>query len=166
MILGFIFFIPVFQIVITRSQSPVDTGRKLKVHKTFRKRPRRLLNVLCTFNLRPVSTGSSHNCFVKFFIRNGIWLPQKYFFSLRGVCLFKIFNSQNLCNPLSLFTNTSIDNLSSKSLINVSFEKYLYDPCITVSVIKWKSDKPVSPTHVFWKLWGKLVKVGSIHMRV
>ena len=36
---------------------PVDTGRKLNVHKTFRNRPGRLLNVLCTFNLRPVSTG-------------------------------------------------------------------------------------------------------------
>ena len=36
--------------------NPVDTGRKLKVHKTFRRRPRRLLNVLCTFNLCPVST--------------------------------------------------------------------------------------------------------------
>ena len=36
---------------------PVDTGRKLKVHKMFRRRPGRLLNVLCTFNLRPVSTG-------------------------------------------------------------------------------------------------------------
>ena len=36
---------------------PVDTGRKLNVHKTFRRRPERLLNVLCTFNLRPVSTG-------------------------------------------------------------------------------------------------------------
>ena len=29
----------------------VDSGRKLSVHKAFRK------NVLCTFNLRPVSTG-------------------------------------------------------------------------------------------------------------
>ena len=38
--------------------SPVDTGRKLNVHKTFRRRPGRLLNVLCSFNLRPVSTGS------------------------------------------------------------------------------------------------------------
>ena len=38
--------------------SPVDTGRKLDVHKTFRRRPGRLLNVLCMFNLRPVSTGS------------------------------------------------------------------------------------------------------------
>ena len=36
---------------------PVDTGRKLNVHKTFRRRPGRLLNVLCTFNLCPVSTG-------------------------------------------------------------------------------------------------------------
>ena len=36
---------------------PVDTGRKLNVHKTFRRRPGRLLNVLCTFNVRPVSTG-------------------------------------------------------------------------------------------------------------
>ena len=37
--------------------NPVDTGRKLNVHKTFRRRPGLLLNVLCTFNLRPVSAG-------------------------------------------------------------------------------------------------------------
>ena len=37
---------------------PADTGHKLNVHKKFRKRPGRLLNVLCTFNLRPVSTGN------------------------------------------------------------------------------------------------------------
>ena len=36
---------------------PVDTGRKLNVHKTFTRRPGRLLNVLCTLDLRPVSTG-------------------------------------------------------------------------------------------------------------
>ena len=36
---------------------PLDTGRKLKVHKMFRRLPGRLLNVLCTFNLRPVSSG-------------------------------------------------------------------------------------------------------------
>ena len=38
----------------------VDTGRKLNVHKTFRRRPGRLQNVLSTFNLRPVSTGYLH----------------------------------------------------------------------------------------------------------
>ena len=48
---------------------PVDTGRKLNVHKTFRKRPERLLNVLCTFNLRPVSTGQNP---VKH-LRRSIW---------------------------------------------------------------------------------------------
>ena len=36
---------------------PEDTGRKLNVHKTFRRRLGRLLKVLCTLNLRPVSTG-------------------------------------------------------------------------------------------------------------
>ena len=36
---------------------PLDTGRKLKVHKTFRRHPGRLLNVLCTFSLRPMSRG-------------------------------------------------------------------------------------------------------------
>ena len=36
---------------------PVDTGHNLNVHKTFRRHPGRLLNVLCTFNLHPVSTG-------------------------------------------------------------------------------------------------------------
>ena len=33
------------------------TERKLNVHKMFRRRPGRLLNVLCTFNLHPVSRG-------------------------------------------------------------------------------------------------------------
>ena len=32
--------------------NPADTGRKSNVHKTFRRRPGRLLNVLCTFNVR------------------------------------------------------------------------------------------------------------------
>ena len=36
----------------------VDTGRNLNIHKMFRRRPGRPLNVLCTFNLRPVSTGT------------------------------------------------------------------------------------------------------------
>ena len=44
---------------------PVDTGRKLNVHKTFRRRPGRLLNVLCTFNLRSVSTGDQESLTIK-----------------------------------------------------------------------------------------------------
>ena len=37
--------------------NPVDTGRKLNINKTFRRRAGLLLNVLCTFNLRPVLRG-------------------------------------------------------------------------------------------------------------
>ena len=40
---------------------PLDTGRKLNVHKTFRRRSGRLLNVLCIFNLRPMSRWISSN---------------------------------------------------------------------------------------------------------
>ena len=36
---------------------PLDTGRNLNVHKTFRKHPGNLMNVLFTFNLRPVFRG-------------------------------------------------------------------------------------------------------------
>ena len=46
----------VFLSFIFISSAPVDTERKL--HKTFRRRPGHLLNVSCTFNLRPVSTGA------------------------------------------------------------------------------------------------------------
>ena len=50
------------QVKITKHAStPVDTGRKLSVHKTFRRHQGRLLNVLCTFNLRPVATGTGIN---------------------------------------------------------------------------------------------------------
>ena len=44
---------------IGQGQDPVDTENKLNVHKTFRRRPGRLLNVLCTFKLRRVSTGGN-----------------------------------------------------------------------------------------------------------
>ena len=38
---------------------PLDTARKLNVYKTLRRRSRRVLNVLCTFNLRPMSKGGA-----------------------------------------------------------------------------------------------------------
>ena len=39
---------------------PLYTGRKLNVHKMLRRRPGRLRNVLCTFNLRPAPWGYRH----------------------------------------------------------------------------------------------------------
>ena len=77
------------------SINPIDTGRKLNVHKTFRRRPGCLLNVLCTFNLRPVSTRKdfSNKCNQ---IRSFLWilshLPKKslmedfVFCAVLGVC--------------------------------------------------------------------------------
>ena len=38
----------------------VETGRKLNVHKTFRRRPRRLLNALCMLKLRLCLRGRFH----------------------------------------------------------------------------------------------------------
>ena len=56
--LSFSLYLPIFFILYTfLSFHPVETGRKLNVHWTFRRRPGRLLNVLRTFNLPPVSTG-------------------------------------------------------------------------------------------------------------
>ena len=46
-----------FMLIVSWRAFPVDTGPKLNVHKTFRRRLGRLLNVSCTFNLRAVSTG-------------------------------------------------------------------------------------------------------------
>ena len=41
---------------------PVHTGSNLNVHKSFRRRPGRLLNDLCTFNLRPCLQGRYPMC--------------------------------------------------------------------------------------------------------
>ena len=37
--------------------APLDVRRKLNVPKTFKRSPGHLLNVLCTFSLRPVYRG-------------------------------------------------------------------------------------------------------------
>ena len=52
----------------------MDTGRKLDVHKMFRTCPGRLLNVLCTFNLCPVSRGLTYDVQINHgtIIRTGI----------------------------------------------------------------------------------------------
>ena len=70
------------EVGIAKWSTSVDTGRKLNVHKTFRRRLGRLLNVLCRFNLRPVSTRTYQNleqyrsvniCLNSSFFYEGIW---------------------------------------------------------------------------------------------
>ena len=59
--------------------SPVYAGRKLNVHKTLGRRPGRLLNVLRTFNLRPVSTGSSQIQVIPVASDQSIFFPTSHF---------------------------------------------------------------------------------------
>ena len=57
---------------------PVDTGSKLNVHKTFRRRPGCPLNLFCTFILHPVSTGLLR--FQKiFFYTKSVHISRVYF---------------------------------------------------------------------------------------
>ena len=75
----------------------VDTGRKLNVHKTFRRRPGHLLNVLCTFSLRPVSTE---------LIRTN--LKALAVFSCLFICYFVVVFNQGGRSTERLFRNSFI----------------------------------------------------------
>ena len=55
----YFFYVELLSYQVRNLLSSVDTGRKLNVHTTFRRRPGSLVNVLCKFNLRPVSTESA-----------------------------------------------------------------------------------------------------------
>ena len=46
-------------------KNSLDIGRKLNASKTHRRRPERLVNVLCTYNLRPVSRRYFNSSFVQ-----------------------------------------------------------------------------------------------------
>ena len=58
------YMVPLTVIEKDFASNPIDTKRKLNVHKTFRRHPGRLLNVLCTFNVRPASTGKRLGSFI------------------------------------------------------------------------------------------------------
>ena len=73
--------------------APVDTGRKLNVHKTFRRRPGILLKVLCTLNFRPVSTGAAFCSFQ--LLRHFINKPRFVFVLLKLIC-----QNQSATRPL------------------------------------------------------------------
>ena len=49
----------IFALTHVLLNKPLDPGRKLNVHRTFKRRSGCLLNVLCTFNLRHVFMGET-----------------------------------------------------------------------------------------------------------
>ena len=73
----------------------VDTGRKLNVHKMFRRRSGRLLNVLCSFNLRPVSTGNINHCKNEPFTYDSVLLrnikAHIFYVKLSLICVWPVF---------------------------------------------------------------------------
>ena len=71
---------------------PVDSGHKLNVHKTFRRRSGRLLNVLCTFSLRLVSTGV-YKPFKNFV--NGLKDFGGNYFKIKGIIFF--YSKEKIC---------------------------------------------------------------------
>ena len=75
-----------------------DTGRKLNLHKTFRIRPGRLLNVLCTFNLRPLSTGRCRIILGKF------WVTWKCRTKFSYACGDRMYGFRRLCGTCELLT--------------------------------------------------------------
>ena len=94
---------------ISKKIYPVDTGRKLNVHKTFGRRPGRLLNVLCTFNLRPLSTG--------WFIRK-MNSDQKFLFSCAN------FTDLTCLKKMEKNARVKVYNCKYKSLIFEMEQRY------------------------------------------
>ena len=47
---------------LQQNVNPVGKERKFNVYNTFRRHPRRFVNLLSTFNLSPVSTGNAVVC--------------------------------------------------------------------------------------------------------
>ena len=87
-----------------KTNNPVDTGRKLNVHKTFRRRPGRLLNILCTLNLRPVSTGKTYKL-ILIYLSNTI------------DSLKKIMSIQNILNILFYLFENAVTRIAKKKLL-------------------------------------------------
>ena len=57
--------------------TPINPGFKSNVHKMFRRHPGHLLNVLCTFNLCPVSTEVKYLHFADFSVSRNKGRPWK-----------------------------------------------------------------------------------------
>ena len=87
----------------------MNTGRKLNVHKTFRRRPGLLLNVFCTFNLRPVSS--------RFSVHQALRSHRSCLLSshqpLKSLTVFKIFDTFISCFPLGLFFSVRPSDLET-----------------------------------------------------
>ena len=135
---------------------PVDTGHNLNVHKTFRSRPGRPLNVLCTFNLRRVSTGDWDESRYKFYINYPKWSSidfnflQKYFKSSIFVSIYyskdpNKFNCASLNFLKILPWGTSQLTLSGIIFTKSIFKKVFKQPIRLEFTREYRLQKLINP---------------------
>ena len=119
-----------------REGFPVDTGRKLNVHQTFRRRPGRLLNVLCTFSLRPVSIGLQvYIKFIETSLKNNCPVDTRRKLNIHKTfrrCpgrLLNVLNTFNLClvsagwSFCDHFSETTISQTDNRQFSDLNFYK-------------------------------------------
>ena len=80
-------------VIAEKECNPANTGRKLNVHKTFRRRPGRLLNVLCAFNLRSVSMGKTNHIKILWHCFSNVLLVDIYI-AFESITHFEILSRQ------------------------------------------------------------------------
>ena len=102
-------------------------------------------------------------------VMTGLLFPRIYYFFLVAWCSSSFRqNSKHNCGLFKVNFRESI-NLSFSNFLK-SFYMTTFGGCLrkcvfkTETVILWKSDNPVSITHVLWKDWGFLVKIKSIQL--
>ena len=125
--------------------APLDTGRKSNLHITFRRRPGRLLNVLCTFNLCPVSRGTgAETCYKNWGMKIEKWGTKRFptDFSKFSEQLFSnfsvsfCFNSRLILKELWICILHIIHVRSLFCSINLHFLPVLFEnPLFCFSVI-------------------------------
>ena len=119
--------------LVQKTTFPVDTGRKVNVHKTFRRCPGRLLNVLYTLSLRPLSTRFVFLSLfqvriknIKEFSENVVW---KYFLLLTVIRLMTTewsntrWKDWNICCILSILWTPGVTVLFKYAKSFISFCK-------------------------------------------
>ena len=139
-----------------KAKNPVNTGHKLNVHKTFRRRLRRLSNVLCTFTLCLVSAWK------KSFVtqRNSThwlwWISSKVeIMPILKHCVWTMITSLSLC-CITWWT-------SSSPLIFLSIKKQRRSSLITCYAdrVSEPLEKGVAPGDV--KVSMKMYDVKPLH---
>ena len=118
----------------------------MNVYKTLRRRPGRLLKVLCTFSLRPVFTGYKH-----------VILLGDFDVETKGPCMQSFFGLRNLISEPTCYKNP--ESTSSIVLILTNSSLSFQNSCVIKTGLPdfHKMTNTVMKTTTFHKLKPKLI---------